>query len=145
MHLALVSATGPEKRQLSDPTFAIENHYHLKRFREFVDGNLSKAFQLPEAASFIGLSPSRLSHLFADQTGMRCSDWIRFRRIEAASAMLSSNNRFSILGVALATGYKNIRSFERAFKKTTGLTPTKFRTATTAQNLSPIQRNLSPS
>lgn len=113
----------------------LEYHHHLRRLEEYVEINISSSFQLADIATDIGVSSSRLSHLFVEKTGIPYSQWIRHKRVRAASKLLACSDR-SVLDVAISVGYTNVRSFERAFKQTTGMTPTGFRDQVAPQILS---------
>ena len=49
------------------------------------------------------------------------------RRIDNAIFLLKENTEQNILDIALACGYNNTANFNKAFKKVTGTTPSKYR------------------
>ena len=54
-------------------------------------------------------------------------DYIVQERIEKAKVLLKNPNK-KIQDIALESGYQDAAHFNRAFKKITGLSPSKFRT-----------------
>jgi AraC-like DNA-binding protein len=54
--------------------------------------------------------------------GVRFADWIARVRINRALLMLM-NHDHGITDLAFAVGFKDLRTFERAFKKFAGVTP----------------------
>jgi two-component system response regulator YesN len=123
----------PDNQELDRIDFALTHYRHLVRLREYVENNINSPFQLTDIADRIGISASRLSHLFRDKTGISYSNWIRYTRIERATRLLEIDDR-AISDVAAAVGYENARTFERSFKKITGITATVFRESTISQS-----------
>ncbi|REE87365.1 helix-turn-helix protein [Paenibacillus taihuensis] len=74
----------------------------------------------------LGISASYLSTYFKTKTGMNFIDYINNYRIELAKSLLKADD-MRIQDVALQVGYQNINSFNRMFKKISGVTPSEFR------------------
>ena len=77
-------------------------------------------------AEHFGVHPVYLSRLFKAQIGEGLLDYITAFRIERAKEILR-DSRLTIEEAAARVGYTNARTFSRAFKKVTGMTPGKFR------------------
>ncbi len=77
-------------------------------------------------ASMIGLDPDYISRLFKIYTGMKIGEYINNLRIEEASRLLISDNR-SVIDICMLVGFESLRTFNRAFYKIMGETPTSFR------------------
>ncbi|WP_214630857.1 helix-turn-helix domain-containing protein [Paenibacillus agaridevorans] len=92
----------------------IQEHYH--------ESELS----LDQLADKFELSPPYISKLFKEHTERNFIDYLIEIRI-AASKQFLHDRSMKVNDVAEAVGYTNTRSFLRAFKKYTGLTPTEFR------------------
>lgn len=81
-------------------------------------------------AEKVGVPEHQLRKLINRELGFRnFSSFLNERRIEDAKLALANpaNARRQILQVALDLGYGSIASFNRAFKQSTGQTPTEFR------------------
>ncbi|MEK8126870.1 helix-turn-helix domain-containing protein [Paenibacillus filicis] len=92
----------------------IQTHYR--------DSSLS----LDRLAGEFGLSPPYISKLFKEYTEGNFIDYLIEIRLQAAQELLR-DKQIKVGDISDAVGYANSRSFLRAFKKYTGLTPTEFR------------------
>ncbi|MGO8695858.1 MAG: response regulator [Rectinemataceae bacterium] len=99
----------------------------------FIKSGFGGVVTLELAADAVGLSPSRLSRLFVEETGRGFSDYLIQFRIERAKEMLLVPGA-SIKQVSAACGYPDPNYFSRLFKKVTGLTPTAFSSGITEAN-----------
>jgi len=79
-----------------------------------------------ELAKAVGLSPSRLSHIFRRETGYALSRYLRARRLLMAVELLTQTNE-SIKAIAFETGYRHESSFVRAFTRCLSEAPGTFR------------------
>lgn len=94
----------------------------LERLRSESDADMSLAALAADA----GLSRFHFCRAFKESTGMPPHVWLRQYRLEQAKAMLQDPS-LSIVTVAVALGYASQTAFAAAFKKLTGLSPTRFR------------------
>ena len=103
--------------------------------RPYLDPNLS----LQTLASVVGVSPHHLSQILNTQLGKSFSEFVTEYRIATAKEKLSnpSNQHFTILSIAYDSGFKTKESFNSAFKKLTGITPSTFR-ANQSQPMDPM-------
>ncbi|MCP3978640.1 MAG: helix-turn-helix transcriptional regulator [bacterium] len=105
---------------------ALEYHLRLRRVREHLESDITKALSADEAATIAGLSVNYFSTYFRSRVGLRFGEWQRMVRIESALRHLQTSD-YPITRVAALVGYASLRSFERAFKQTTGTTPVEYR------------------
>ena len=77
------------------------------------------------AAKF-NITEGYLSQFFKEQTGFSFSTYLTNYRMERACELLS-NSDINIADIAESTGYGNVHSFRRAFKRVLGMTPTEYR------------------
>jgi AraC family transcriptional regulator of arabinose operon len=82
-------------------------------------------------AAAVHLSPSRLTHLFTAQLGMPPGRFIERRRIEHAQSLLDAT-AMPVGRIARAAGFKNQFYFATRFRVHTGITPTQWRSASSA-------------
>jgi AraC-like DNA-binding protein len=116
----------PESYDPARLAFAFRYYRHLARVRRYVDEHHDQPVGLREVAASIGLSPSRLSHLFTEKAGLPFQVWIRLDRVHRARELLSATD-MSVTEVTYRVGFQSLRSFERAFKRFTGMTALEFR------------------
>ncbi|WP_028547284.1 helix-turn-helix domain-containing protein [Paenibacillus sp. UNC451MF] len=115
-HLAVSLIT--EKKGESDPiiTFVMDL-LHTKYGEEL---------SLDYLADKLNMSSAYLSVYIKEKTGTNFSDHLNDIRIRKAQELLSSTDT-SINDVGQQIGYRNITSFNRMFKKWTGMTPSEYR------------------
>jgi len=98
----------------------------LRKVREFLEARYLQATGLAELAAVAEVHPVHLSREFRRHYQMTIGEYIRKRRIEHASHLLS-NSRLSLSEIAKTCGFSDQSHFCALFKKHTGLTPAKFR------------------
>ena len=98
----------------------------LQNIFEFVEKNYNDNCELLSLAENTGYSYSYLSRYFKNITGISFNTYKNRYRINKACYLMDNFN-YSILHCALESGYKSIRSFNRNFKNTLGITPIEYR------------------
>ncbi|TYP78984.1 helix-turn-helix domain-containing protein [Paenibacillus methanolicus] len=93
---------------------------------EYVGANLEHDIYLQTLADKLNISSGYLSSYFKEKTGVNLVEYINETRIQKATDLLA-DSQLKIQDVAEAVGYRNITSFNRMFKKYTGLKPSDFR------------------
>jgi AraC-like DNA-binding protein len=113
-----------------------ENESLLQKLREHLSKN--KPFLEPELtlnllAEQMQISPRQLSTLINMELGKSFFDLINSYRIEEAKRILreSQDTKLTVLEVMYEVGFSSKSSFNTAFKKYTGITPTAFKAGTT--------------
>jgi AraC-like DNA-binding protein len=91
----------------------------------------AKAYSLTEAAHFLGLSPGHLSKKFKAQTGSSFLSYVMARRIRRAGLLLAHTD-LPVVRIASEVGFQQANYFARVFRAETGLSPSEFRSALTA-------------
>ena len=109
---------------------AVKASEHIKEVLKFIDENYSEVITLKDAALVLNLSPCYFSTLFKKYTGTTFQNYLEYIRIEKAANMLNGNPSLRIIDISFQCGYYNVRSFNRAFKKITSVTPTEWRNST---------------
>ncbi len=98
----------------------------LNRLREHVEQSYSEPISLKSAASIAALESSYFSSYFHAKVGITFTKWLRQVRIEKAIELVQASD-FSITEIAYEVGFGDLRTFERAFKKHTLMTPSEFK------------------
>ncbi len=94
---------------------------------KYIDSHLSEPMSLEKLSELSGMSPNYFSALFHNVSGITLWDYYNSRRIDNAIFLLKEKNEQNILDIALACGFNNTANFNKAFKKATGTTPSKYR------------------
>lgn len=92
----------------------------------YISQNYTQPLTLDDAAGYMGVSKSHFAHLFKEYTNTTFVDFLTEERIKRAQALFS-NPDTQIIDIAFDSGFSSISSFNRAFKKITGLSPSKYR------------------
>lgn len=88
--------------------------------------NLSEPHTLKSLAALCHISSSYLSSLFKQETGSTLIDYINTQRVKRAAQQLTTTDR-SISEVAEEMGILDVNYFAKIFKRTFGMTPTRYR------------------
>ena len=83
---------------------------------------------LNKAAQVAHLDAKYFSTYFRQKTGIRFKDWLAQERVGRAKAMMERRDH-SVTEIAFAVGFRDLRTFQRSFKRHTGLTPTAYRSS----------------
>ena len=104
----------------------------------FENDKIFKDFDLTiiKLAKCLSTNRSYLSKIINDEFGKSFSDFINEYKIKEAVHLLSDplkNSKLSIAGIAKESGFRSVSKFNPAFKKFTGITPSKFRNEATVK------------
>jgi transcriptional regulator GlxA family with amidase domain len=98
--------------------------YRIRKVLEFLERDPAKS--VPELASLVNLSSSRLGHLFKIHMGVDLSHFLANERLEKAADLLRQTE-LSIKEIAAIVGYHHSSSFDRGFQNKFGMAPADFR------------------
>ncbi|TLS50043.1 helix-turn-helix transcriptional regulator [Paenibacillus antri] len=93
---------------------------------DYVQNHMAEEIYLDALAEKLNLSSGYLSSYFKEKTGTNIVEYVNETRIRKAAELLL-DTRMKVQEVAEAVGYRNITSFNRMFKKYTGLRPSDYR------------------
>ena len=96
------------------------------RVTALVSADPSAAHTVETLAAAVGLSASRLAHLFAEQRGRPLMGEVRRVRLQHAARLLQATG-LSVGEVARASGFVSPYHFSRSFRAEFGLAPTTYR------------------
>ena len=104
----------------------LDYYPRLKRLHQYVEQSYSEPIPLEKAAGIVALESSYFSSYFRAKVGITFTDWLRHVRVKKAMELLKTKD-FSITEVAYEVGFRDLRTFERAFKKYALKTPREFK------------------
>lgn len=93
---------------------------------QYIEANYRDPINLQTAATELNLSPTYLSFLFKQGTGVNFIDYLNHYRIDKAKALLTDRGQRTS-DVAYRVGLQDEKYFFKLFKRYTGLTPTQYR------------------
>ena len=90
---------------------------------------LNPNLKLNQLAEQMGISNNHLSQLLNDRIQMSFNDYLNSKRIESVKQLMMKNesSHLNLYGIALDCGFNSKNTFNRAFKKATGITPSHYR------------------
>jgi AraC-like DNA-binding protein len=91
----------------------------------YIEEHLTEQVPLATLAQLARLSPYHFSRAFKQSFGIPPHRYHTRRRIEHAKALLEDRT-LSVTDIGLALGFSETSSFTAAFRKTTGLTPSRY-------------------
>ena len=97
--------------------------------------NFTKDLSLTILEEELHLSKYYISHLFGDKLGIRFNDYINSLRISESCRLIRMSD-MSITEISDASGFGTLRTFNRAFIKQMGMSPSEYKkTCRTEENM----------
>ncbi|WP_276484933.1 helix-turn-helix domain-containing protein [Paraflavitalea pollutisoli] len=88
---------------------------------------LQRDFKIKDLADRLNIPVHTLSQVLNERLGVGFSDFVNKLRVEEAVRLLAAGDDSKIESLALDTGFNNKVSFNKAFKKFTGVTPSQYK------------------
>ena len=105
--------------------FAQETYFILIEYMEKEQPYLNNNLKLPDLANSLAITPHQLSQIINEKSNQNFSEFINTYRIKTAINLIHEFKQ--ITDLAYEVGFNNRTSFNYAFKKMTGLTPTQYK------------------
>jgi len=97
----------------------------LYKVINYIDNHIFDIMTISEIAREIGYSPSYISHLFREKTGITTQHYLINKKIEKSIEMMHEGESH-ITKIASLLNYETLQSFSRAFKNVTGVSPSEY-------------------
>lgn len=98
----------------------------LRKVKDYVREHYSENITLDRVARIAAMERSYFSTFFRQKVGLTYRKWLQIQRVGKAIELIKREN-LSITEVGFSVGFGDLRTFERAFKRWTGLTPRSFK------------------
>ena len=98
---------------------------NLEKAFLFVERNYSRPIDLEDAARELGFTPSYFARFFKRFTDVTFMAYLNEYRIGKVQQLLAQRNK-NMTEIAEAAGFASIKTFNRVFKESTGLSPTQY-------------------
>lgn len=112
--------------QESMEAYESENDARMREIMQYILANLDQEISLNELADRMFVSTSTLSRIFKKSTGVYFADYVMQLRVKTALGLLKYSEQ-NMTQIAMTSGFSNSASFNRAFRKVMGETPTEYR------------------
>lgn len=122
-------------RPLLDPDGVTRVLKRLEDIQANGDILLDPLVSLPKLARAVGVTPNQLSYVLNQHLGRSFFDFVNAARVREARSVLVLEPDRTILDIALSVGFNSKSTFNLAFKKITGETPSAVREAARADML----------
>lgn len=98
----------------------------LRAIIDYCTAHFAENLSLATLESELHLNKYYISHLFSSKLGLRFNDYVNSLRINEACRLLLGSDH-SVTDVSEAVGFNTLRTFNRAFTKQMGVSPTEYR------------------
>lgn len=103
-----------------------QQHEIITSAKRYIDENLESELSVAKLAEQFYVSPNYFSRLFKRVMNEGCNEYIVKKRIEKSKILLETTT-IKAGKIAMMVGYNDTNYFSLAFKKHTGMSPTKYR------------------
>ncbi|KJE34553.1 AraC family transcriptional regulator [Thalassospira sp. HJ] len=131
-------------RPLLDPDGVTRALARLDDIQARGDILLDPLVSLPKLARAVGVTPNQLSYVLNHHVGKSFFDFVNAARVAEARSVLVLEPDRTILDIALSVGFNSKSTFNLAFKKITGETPSAVREAARQAALKPANLSEAP-
>lgn len=104
---------------------ALAHRQTMDAAKAYIHAHYMQDISLDDVARKVGLSPNYFSQLFSNAEGVNFKEYLTRERVERAGKLLIQG-RHSIDDILPMSGFTNIATFYRVFKKYTGYSPRQY-------------------
>jgi AraC family transcriptional regulator len=98
------------------------DNVRLRRVLDYIEQNADKDISVQELANVACLSPFHFTRMFSAAMGMPPARFVSQQRLENAKTMLT-DGKLALSEIAFNSRFSSQSSFNRAFRRATGMTP----------------------
>ncbi len=98
----------------------------IKIAMDKINSDLGRPHSLDSISESLDITPSYLSKLFKDETGINFKDYLMSRRLKKAQLLLKGS-QYKIHEISKMVGFQDSHYFSKVFKKQTGYYPSDYR------------------
>ncbi len=103
----------------------VKNQEVVRRAIGYISKNYAANMTLEDVANHVHLNPAYFSTVFKQSCGSSFKEYLNMVRIEESKRLLA-NTDYSVIDIAIASGFEDQSYFSKVFKKYTGLTPKQY-------------------
>lgn len=110
------------------PMHLSSDHHSVQQMINYTEKHYTEDISIQNLASYCSINANYASQLFKQKMGFSFVSYLKKLRMEHASWLLTHTDKTVFL-IADEVGYNNYFYFAKVFKKTTGKTPTEYRSS----------------
>lgn len=99
----------------------------IETVKRWIAEHYDEPAELSHLANLVYLTPSYLSKLFKQETGMTITDYLIDVRIKKAKHLLRTSSELKVHEIGRTVGYPDPAYFNKLFKRIVGLTPNEYK------------------
>ena len=99
----------------------------INKTEDYIEINLGEQISLSDAAKNVNFSMYHFHRLFSKYSSETLKQFVARIKMERSAIYLAINSEISITEIAFKYGYNSSSSYNKAFKKHHGRSPTEFR------------------
>ncbi|REE67292.1 AraC-like DNA-binding protein [Paenibacillus taihuensis] len=106
--------------------YEYRNQRKVEEALAYIDSNLGRDVGLTQVTDVMKCSSTYLNRLLKQYTGYTFYSLLTRKRMERSKLLLAADGQ-TVHAISGAVGYTNVHSFIRAFKRSVGVTPGRYR------------------
>jgi AraC-like DNA-binding protein len=110
-----------------DHSITIQTEEKIKQAAEYLRNNYLRDISREGLAASLDISPNHLGKFFKIYTGKKINEYISDLRIREAAKRLRENKNENVINIAFSVGFESLSTFNRAFLKIMGITPSEYK------------------
>ena len=99
----------------------------INKAEDYIESHLSEKIALLDIARDLGISKYHFHRIFRNGSTETLNQFITRIKMERSALFLVVNSKITITEIAFRYGYNDSTSYNRAFRKRFGVSPTQFR------------------
>ena len=111
-----------------DESSMISEHAGIRRALGYINSNFARPLRLEEVANKAIMNKNYFCAVFKKHVGCTFYTYLNMLRLRQACTLLQATDQ-SVKEIALNSGFLDISTFNKAFKKEFGMTPTEYKTS----------------
>ncbi|PKR60389.1 helix-turn-helix domain-containing protein [Thalassospira lohafexi] len=124
---AISTVVADMRKSLLEDDDVVRIRERLTRIVDSTDTMFDPLLSMPKLANMVGATPNQLSHVLNQHLGKSFFDFVNEVRTKEASILLIDEPDRTVLDIATSVGFNSKSTFNLAFKKITGKTPSAYR------------------
>jgi AraC-type DNA-binding domain-containing proteins len=102
-------------------------NWFINKAEDYIENHLSEKIKLSDIARDLGISEYHFHRIYRNSSNETLNQFMTRIKMERSAIYLVVNKKITMTEIAFRYGYHDSSSYNRAFRKHFGLSPTQFR------------------